>query len=203
MTNQVPEICPKCGQNDQIFEVRLLYLETLEYVKPGTKAETPQLDRLLEISGLKEQPNSKKNRIVNEMIKSFAPPSGKPELLKSISPDLVVGAFSALAVYILYQIFKTQRPVFWITTVVFAVFIASYFLLRKKILARYQDQLDMDTSSKDVIKKAIGKWMKLSYCSRDNIVFGANKTDFVPLEEMNKYLLKNSVKKPDLIKEKS
>lgn len=194
MTKQTPEICPKCGQSDSIFEVRILYLEALEHVKPGNKAETPTLDRLLEISGYKDTSKNKKNNIVNEMIKSFAPPSGKPELLKQISPDWIVTAFSLLAIFFLYQIYHSQRQFFWISAAVFALFIGYYILFHKKILARYQNQKDMDTSSKDVIQKAIGKWMKLSYCSRDNIVFGIKKDESVPLDEMNKYLLQSSVK---------
>lgn len=194
MTNQIREICPKCGQNDKVFEVRLLYLETLERVKPGNKAESPNLDRLLEISGYKDEPPAKKNRVINTMIKSFAPPSGKPELLKQISPDLVVVVFSLVAIFFLYQIYRDQRPVFWISAAIFAAFIGFYILFHKKILARYQNQKDLDTSSKEVIEKAIGKWMKLSYCASDNVVFGIKKSEFVPLDDMNKYLLQSSVK---------
>lgn len=194
---QTPGICPKCGQSDRKFEVRRLYMESLAFVKPGEKEETPELDRFFEVNNFMDESASKKRHIVEDMIKSFAPPSGKPQLLKTISPDMMMVVFSAISVYLLFQIYTTQHSIFWITAVIFGLFIASYIIFHKSIIRRFQNQKDLDTSSKEVIEKAIAKWMKLDYCARDNVVFMAKKSEFVPLDEMNEYLLKSSVKKAE------
>lgn len=192
--DQKREICPKCGQEDATFYVRKLYLESLSFVKPGDETATPDLDRFFEFNGFANESSAKKRHIVEDLIKSFAPPSGKPELLKTISPDMMVVIFSAVALFILYQIYATQYPIFFYTLGLFLAFLASYIIFHKKIIARYKNQRDLDTSSKEVIEKAVGKWMKLSYCSRDNVIFGEKKAECVPLDEMNSYLLKSSVK---------
>ena len=188
-----PIKCPECEQNDLVFKVRLIYLESLEKLKNGDKVETPDLDRFLKGSGQCGKSKAETTKILRDLVQQFGPPQGKPQLLKTISPDMVVVVFTAVAFFFLYQIYMTQREVFWIAAGIFGVFLASYIIFHKSIIARYQKQKSMDSGSIDVIQKAIGKWMKTSYCLRDNLVFGAGKEGGVPLAEMTGHLIRSSL----------
>lgn len=185
--------CPQCEQNDLVFKVRQLYLESLDRLKSGETAKTPELDRFLTESGNGEKTKAETRRIVMDLVKQLEPPSGKPQTLRTISPNMVMIVFAAVAIFFLYQIYMTQRPIFWLMVAIFVILYASFFIFHKKIMARYELQKSMDTGSVEVIKKAIGKWMKTSYCLRDNAIFGVNKGETVPLAELNRYLIQSSL----------
>jgi hypothetical protein len=185
--------CPQCEQNDLVFKVRQLYLESLDRLKSGETAKTPELDRFLSESGNDGKTKAETRRIVMDLVKQLEPPSGKPQTLRTISPNMVMIVFAAVAIFFLYQIYLTQRPIFWLMVAIFVILYASFFIFHKKIMARYELQKSMDTGSVEVIKKAIGKWMKTSYCLRDNAIFGVNKGESVPLAELNHYLIQSSL----------
>ena len=185
--------CPQCEQNDLVFKVRQLYLESLDRLKSGETAKTPELDRFLSESGNDGKTKAETRRIVMDLVKQLEPPSGKPQTLRTISPNMVMIVFGAVALFFLYQIYMTQRSIFWLMVAIFVVLYASFFIFHKKIMARYELQKSMDTGSVEVIKKAIGKWMKTSYCLRDNAIFGVNKGESVPLAELNRYLIQSSL----------
>lgn len=185
--------CPQCDQNDLVFKVRQIYVESLEKLKSWDTAKTPELDRFLNESGNGGKSKAETRKIVQDLLKQFEPPSGKPQTLRTISPDMVMIVFAFVAVFFLFQIYMTQRPVFWFMVAIFVILYASFFIFHKSIIARYQYQKSMDSGSVEVIQKAIGKWMKTSYCLRDNVVFGVNKGEAVPLAEMISSLIKSSL----------
>lgn len=187
------KICPKCGQEDLVFKVRVVYLESLEKLKNWESSKTPELDRFLKESGQSEKPKAEMNKVIRDLVQQFGPPSGKPQTLRSISPDMVVVVFSALALFILYQIYLTQPEIFWYMLALFAIFLATFFIFHKSIISRFQKQKSMDTGSIEVIQKAIGKWMKVSYCLRDNLIFEPGKTETAPLNELTRFLIKASL----------
>ncbi len=190
-SNQVK--CPTCGQDDLVFHVRLIYMECLEKLKDSEGAKTPEVDRFLEASGNSGKPKGEVTKVLRDLVHQFEPPQGKPQLLKTISPDMVVVVFSALAVFLLYQIYLTQPEIFWYMGGFYALFIVGYIVFHKTILARYEKQKAMDTGSVEVIQKAIGKWMKASYCLRDDLIFGVRKNESVPLAEMTNHLIQSSL----------
>lgn len=185
--------CPSCGQDDLVFHVRLIYMECLEKLKDSEGAKTPELDRFLEATGNSGKPKGETTKVLRDLVHQFEPPQGKPQLLKAISPDMVVIGFSLLAIFLLYQIYINQPEIFGYMAGFYALFIVGYILLHKSIIARYEKQKAMDTGSVEVIQKAIGKWMKASYCLRDNLIFGAYKNESVPLAEMTNHLIQSSL----------
>lgn len=187
------KICPVCGQEDLVFKVRVVYLESLEKLKNWESTKTPELDRFLKESGQSEKSKAEMNKVIRDLVQQFGPPSGKPQVLKTISPDMVVVVFSALALFILYQIYFAQPEIFWYMVALFAVFLASFFIFHKSIISRFQKQKSMDTGSIEVIQKAIGKWMKVSYCLRDNLIFEPGKAETAPLNELTRFLIKASL----------
>lgn len=185
--------CPVCNESDLVFKARQLYIECLDKMKAWETAETPELDRFLKESGNEGKTKAETRKIISDLARQFEPPSGKPQTLRSISPDMVMVVFAAVAIFFLYQIYITQRPVFWFMLAIFGVLYASYFIFHKTIIARYKSQKSMDSGSAEVIQKAIGKWMKVSYCLRDNVVFGIQKGESVPLEELTRTLIMSSL----------
>jgi cation transport ATPase len=181
--------CPSCEQADLVFKARQLYLESLAKLKDWDTSDTPELNRFLKESGNDGKPKNETRTIVRDLVHQFEPPSGKPQLLRTLSPNLVMTVFGAVSVFFLYQIYFAQRPIFWFMVAVFVVLYASFFIFHKTIMTRFQSQKSMDTTSVEVIQKAIGKWMKTSYCLRDNMVFGFNKDETAPLEELTRRLI--------------
>lgn len=185
--------CPICDQTDLVFKARQLYIESLDKIKAWDTAETPELDRFLKESGNEGKTKAETRKIVMDLLKQFEPPSGKPQTLRSISPDMVMVVFMAVAIFFLYQIYVTQTSVFWYMLAIFVALYASYIIFHKPIIARFKNQKSMDTGSAEVIQKAIGKWMKVSYCLRDNVVFGVNKDQAAPLEELTRMVIMASL----------
>jgi cbb3-type cytochrome oxidase subunit 3 len=115
-------------------------------------------------------------------------------VIRSINPDWVVWALGLMSVYILYQIYFEQHEVFWYMVIFAVVAFGAYIVFRKQIKGKYNSEKYKELGDKEQIERAVGHWMKLYYCSTDNIVFGWKKGDKVPLDQMNQYLMKNSVK---------
>jgi hypothetical protein len=190
---EVHKKCPVCNHSDLVFKARQLYLECLDKLRNWDSAATPELERFLMESGNDGKSKAETRTIVRDLIKQLEPPSGKPQTLRTISPDLVMVVFGVVSIFFLYQIYLTQPSVFWYMVAIFVVLYASFFIFHKPIIARYNLQKSMDTGSVEVIQKAIGKWMKVSYCLRDNVVFGFNKEETAPLGELTRKLIMASL----------
>lgn len=189
--------CPVCNETDLVFKARQLYVECLDKVKAWDTAVTPELDRFLKESGNDGKPKAETRKIIMDLVRQFEPPSGKPQTLRAISPDMVMVVFGAVSIFFLYQIYITQRYAFWFMLGLFVVLYASYFIFHRKIISRFKKQKSLDSGSAEVIQKAIGKWMKTSYCLRDNVVFGIKKGESAPLEELNRELIISSLPEKD------
>jgi hypothetical protein len=187
-------ICPVCGQDTHTYKVSQLYLEALMRVKHKDEAVTPVLDKLKAELPAERLEKLKDKDYYHDVVDSFAPPQGGAQGVRSINPDWVAFAVGFLSLYILYQIFLTQYSVFWYMAAFVVVVLVAYIVFRKKIIGKYQTEKSNESGGKDQIERAVGKWMKLSYCSTDNIVFGWKKGDNTPLDQMNSYLLQNSKK---------
>jgi hypothetical protein len=56
-------------------------------------------------------------------------------------------------------------------------------------VARYQGQKSQEDGTQGKIEVAVGLWMKLYYCTKDNVVFGLKKDETVAIDQMRPYLL--------------
>jgi hypothetical protein len=183
--------CPRCGKNDQVVKVSQVYIESI--------AKEPVTDSNL-IPRVLRWPAGKKSTSFRTMeerkfLGLFTPPSGKATITRLVNPDQVVMVFSVLAIFFLYQIFMTQKNVFPIAVAILAAFYIIFFLGRKKILAKFQLQKKKELDEKGAIEGAVGNWMKLYYCIRDDGVFEPQKKDWIPLTELDAYLAKVEKKK--------
>ncbi len=127
----------------------------------------------------------------------FAPPSGGRALTRSIHPDMVVGALTLFAIFFFVKIYQQQPNMLVPSLAVLAAFYLGYFLLRKKILGRYQADRNKESAEQVSIEAATGEWMKLYYCARDKGVFDPSDPEpiLVPLDQMRLYALKKAQEK--------
>lgn len=187
-------ICPICHQEDHSYKISQLYLEALMRIKNKEKAETPVLDKLKGEASAELLAKMRGNDYYHYVVDSFAPPQGSRQVTRSINPDWVAFALVLISAYILYQVYFTQHAGFWFAAGLAGVALALYIVFRKRILARYQVERSKELGTKDQVERAVGRWMKLYYCSTDNLLFGAKKGEQIPLEHMKQYLLETSQK---------
>jgi hypothetical protein len=177
--------CPHCEKSDQVIKVNRIYMESI--------SNQPLTDESI-IPRVLNWPENKKStsfRTLAEQhfLKNFKPPSNQPTVVRPVSPDQVVLLFSVVAVFILYQIFQTQPVYLPVSIGVLIVFYAVYFLGRKRILQKFQVQNDTDGSTARKYENAVGRWMSLYYCIRDNGVFDPKQKNWVQLEDLDRYLM--------------
>ena len=187
--------CPVCGQDDHTYKVSQIYLESLMRMKHSDKAETPVLDHLKAEIPTEKTNRSKEAHYYREAMESFAPPQGASQVIRSINPDWAAFVMGLLSIYILYQIYLTQTSIFWYMLAFAVVMFAAYIIFHKQIVGKYKTEKSNEAASKEQVEKAIGYWMKLYYCSRDQIVFGWKKDDTAPFEQMNAFLIQSAKKK--------
>ena len=188
-------VCPTCGEDAHVFKVSQIYLEALMRVKNKDNAETPLLDVLKSEVPAERTAKMKDADYYRYVVESFAPPQGGAQVIRSINPDWVAVALGLLSIYILYQIYFEQHEMFWGMLAFAVVAMGAYIFFRKQIKLKFEAEKRKESGDKELIERAVGNWMKLYYCSTDNVVFGWKKGDQVPLQEMNSYLLQNSAKK--------
>jgi hypothetical protein len=186
------EVCPVCGQETHSYKVSALYVETLMKMKHGNEADTPIFDQLrAEMPPEMAAKNTGKG-YYRDMIQAFQPPQGGTESMRSINPDWVAFAMGLLVIYMLYQIYATKNPLFWYTLGMAVALYAAYFIFRKKIIGKYLTEKKQETGGKESVEKAVGKWMKLYYCSTDNVVYGLKKNETIPLDQMRSYVMQKA-----------
>ena len=181
--------CPICSGNKNSYKVSEIYMQSLVRLKSGDDADAPIIDALQAEIPEERRDKLKGNRYYRELMESFAPPQGGTMSTRAVNPDWVAIALGLLSIYILYQILLTQYPIFWYMVAFAVIGYAAYFINRKKIFAKYQAQRNEEAGTKGTVEKAISYWMKLYYCSKDNVVFGAKKDEAVPIDQMRSYLM--------------
>lgn len=189
--------CPSCESNENSFKVSEIYMQSLVRLKNGDAAEAPVIDMLQKEIPEDRRAKLKGNRYYRELMESFAPPQGGTTSTRAVNPDWVAFAMALMSAYFLYQILSTQYWIFWYMVAFTLVAFGAYFYFRKGIMARYQTQRSEELGTKGNVEKAIGYWMKLYYCTKDNVVFGARKDEIVPIDDMRPYLLEMAKRKEE------
>jgi hypothetical protein len=181
--------CPVCLDTENTFKVSEIYIQSLVRLKHGDQAEAPVIDRLQAEIPEERRDKLKGSRYYRQLMEAFAPPQGGTQATRAINPDWVAFAMVLVSLFFLYQIYTTQHQIFWYMLVFAAAAFAAYVVFRKKIVARYQGQKSQEDGTQGKIEVAVGLWMKLYYCTKDNVVFGLKKDETVAIDQMRPYLL--------------
>jgi len=180
-------ICPKCGLEDKSIKVSAIYIEALQNFR--SKGVSPLLAQIMTDPTQLNAPGILKTQALRALVRSFGPPSGGRQIIRPINPNLVVAAFTLISIFFVVQIYISQRELFVPILVLVAAFYLGYAVFRNRIQARYQKRIQENLDIKSSYEAAIGLWMRLYYCSRDEIVFNPEENRWMPLEAMEAYLL--------------
>lgn len=181
--------CPVCLETENTFKVSEIYIQSLVRLKHGDQAEAPVIDRLQAEIPEERRGKLKGSRYYRQLMEAFAPPQGSAQTTRAINPDWVAFALALVSLFFLYQIFTTQYQIFWYILVFALVAFTAYLFFRKNLLARYQNEKTQENGAQGKIEAAVGLWMKLYYCTKDNVVFGVKKDEAIPIDQMREYLL--------------
>jgi hypothetical protein len=180
-------ICPVCDEKDAVEKVSVLYLTGLGMRNPATsqpagEASTPLADQY---PGLRAA--------LPELSRKLAPPaSTKQAFSRPVHPDTAVLAFSVIAPFFLYGVWSTQLNTLPVVIAILAAFYLAYFVLRKKLVARFRAEQARQKAETERIRHGIERWMKLYYCARDDGVFEPGANELVPVDLLRSHLLQEA-----------
>ncbi len=183
-------LCPACGQSDRVFKVSRIYIDALAaFSKSSEDSVLPELTgEAVDEPGI----NLLKIQAMRTFVNNFSPPSGSKKSMRQLNPDLVVAAFTLIAIFFMFQIYQSQRSIFPIALGILVVFYVGYVLLHHRILARFNEQKAEEQGEQQRLERAVGRWMKLYFCARDEGVFDPTQNRLIPLDEMDYYLLEEN-----------
>jgi hypothetical protein len=182
-------VCPECNNDAHVYKVSQLYMESIMRMKEEAKAVTPTIDKLKAEASLDQLKGENGKNYYRDVVQTFKPPQGASQGLRSIDPDWIAVAAGLVCIFFLNKIYINNPDAFWYMVILVAVGYGLYFLFHKRIKAKYQKDKSNEFSSKDKVEKAVGMWMKLYYCSTDNVIFGLKKDQTIPLDQMNASLI--------------
>lgn len=188
---QTPVVCPVCALSDKTFKVSSIYIEALEGFKK--EGELKIISQIVNDHNQLTTPGILKTRSLRSVVTSFSPPSGGSQTIRPVNPNLIVMAFTLIAIFFLTQIYTTQREMFIPILILVMVFYLGYAFFRKRIYAKYTRQIQANIDIKATYGAAIGKWMRLYYCARDDGVFDPDENQMAPLQAMGAYLLTGKI----------
>jgi hypothetical protein len=171
--------CPTCGQTEPVEKVSTLYLTGIGLKDKAESAQAGQT-KLIQAS---KKPGS------YALSKKLAPPAGgRAALTRPVQPDLAMLAFSAILPIFLYGIWTSQRALLLPVLGLLAIFYGLFFWLRKRLLARYQQEVASRLAADERVKKGIDLWMRLYYCAEDEVVFEPGEGEPVSVDLLPGFL---------------
>jgi hypothetical protein len=178
-----------CGLSDQTDKVSSLYVMGIAGNKLAPAEGEPQTTPL----NLTDIPPQE----LRELGKRLKPPaSPKKAPTRPLHPDLVVVTFSLIIPLFLYRIYQNQASVLPVVLAVLAVLYVLYIWQRKKIIARFERQVQANKAADERIRMGIERWMRLYYCRRDDIVFEPGGSGTAPAGEMMAFLMTADGRQP-------
>jgi hypothetical protein len=184
-------LCPLCGESDMVEKVSTIYLTGIglnrganqaNFISNGDNTSAPGAG----LEGL----SSSDLRGLSRRLKP--PATGKGSPFPTLHPDLVVLTFSLVLPVFIFGIFTSQQNMRLPAAVVLAGFYGLYFWKRKAMVARFESQINASRAAKQRAERSIGRWMKLYYCIRDDVVFQPGTGKFVPADQMPGYLTRET-----------
>jgi hypothetical protein len=184
--------CPRCGLSDHTYKLSEIYIEALDALKNGKIG--PILPQVMN-QGQVDARGILKTQALRSVISSFGPPSGGQQLTRPVNPNLVMMGFTLIAIFFLVQIFLSQRELFLPILILVLLFYSGFFIFRKRITGKYTQQMQENINLKRMYEAAIGQWMLMYYCARDEGVFAPNNNELIPLHAMKARLLEDAKKR--------
>jgi len=183
-----PVICPHCRQSDKIYKVSQLYLEGTARINHQDTVDQQKLNNLIGELAPGETNSIAITQLLNRLIKIIAPPEGSKQMSRRIHPDSVVLFFGLLMLVILYQVAVTQPGQLPVLAIILGAGMLAYILARRTVVQRYADHLRREQEENNRVEHAVGKWMRLYFCSRDQGVFNPDTGQYTSTENLHELL---------------
>lgn len=180
----MPPTCPLCLRDDKTYPVRGLYLQIIARRHHQTHLSQDELTQVI----IDICPTDRTQAQCLDLLQdAFTPPAGAPRGMLSIHPDAMVAFFALLALALILQMAfhpaaSTRQPVVLLTVLVMISLLA-YGLAHARILTRYRALLHQDQAERGRVEQAITRWMALSFCSRDQVVFTPGQPAAAPFQK--------------------
>jgi hypothetical protein len=174
-------LCPQCGLGDQVEKVSTIYLVGIGLNRHDRGADKIRRDIPFRLSQLS------KNELQQLSRRLKPPSSGKQVFTRLVHPDLYLFVFGLIIPFFLYGIWTSQGVVFWPVTGFLGLLLSLYLWRRKAIMARFERQQAERRAASQRGERAVGQWMALYYCARDDGVFLPGEADLTPVEGMAAY----------------
>ncbi len=181
-------VCPHCGMKDKTYKVSLLYIESTARLHHHETTNQPELDGLLRDLAPDPLQSAAQQQLLEKMIASFEPPSGKKQVTRRIHPDAMIVFLWLVGLLVIVQARSVNSPQLPMILLLLGATIVAYLTFRRIIVRRYQESVQKEKDEKEQVEEAISRWMRLYFCSREQIVFAPDENRFVPLEQMSELL---------------
>lgn len=184
-----PPLCPACAQSDQVEKVSTLYMDAigagrLPEIGRGRAAATTNGGRLAGIP----------DREQRKLVRRLGPPSsGRKSLTRLIHPDQMVLSFSVMILLFVGLMLRSQPQLLWPVGGILILFYLLYLWRRPRIIERYEREVLSLNDNYRRTEAAVGVWMRLYYCGRDDGVFIPGENELVPLDEMGDFLYRRGI----------
>jgi hypothetical protein len=180
--------CPQCNLADKVYKVSLLYLESSARLNRRERENQPTLEAVL--VDLLPQNNSQafEEQVVSRLIQTFSPPQGEKRVVRRIHPDALVGFFTLLCGFFIFQIASEQPRALPAALIILTAAGTAYLLARKSVIGIYEARKRQETEASEQVEKEVSRWMRLYFCSRDQAVFYPGEVSFAPAEQTRSFL---------------
>src|SRR5690606_16035044 len=111
------------------------------------------------------------NQVIASLVKILEPPSGARRVTRRIHPDWMILFVCAVGLVIAYQSATNDPGDVPIIVSLLSACLLVYLLVRRPVMLRYESQTRQEQEEKNRIEQAVAHWMRLYFCSRDQIVF--------------------------------
>jgi hypothetical protein len=181
-SSQTPA-CPACGLADRVEKVSTIYMDAigagrLPTVRQGGAAGSKS-GRLTDLP----------DKELRSLIRRLAPPaSRRKSMTRLIHPDQMILSFSVMILLFVLIMLRNQPRLLLPVGGILIVFYALYLFRRPALIRRYEGEIRSFNDERRSVEEAVGVWMKLYYCGRDDGVFLPGEEELIPLDNMASFL---------------
>lgn len=179
-------LCPGCRKADQVQKASTIYLDSIGAGRLSTARLDPPAkpkDRLTDLP----------SKELRSLGRRLTPPSSqKKAFTRLVHPDRMILSFSLFIFIIMAAMLSSQPELLLPAGIILAAFYGLYWILRPKILQRFEREQNAEAQQGRQVEAAIKLWMNLYYCRRENAVFIPGEDELVPPDEMNVFLMKKA-----------
>jgi hypothetical protein len=187
-----PPICPACGQSTQVEKVSTLYMDAIGAGRlPAVgRSEESGASAGRRLTGVPD-------REQRNLVRRLAPPSsGRRSLTRLVHPDQMVLSFSVMILVFVGLMLRSEPQLIWPVGGILILCYLLYLWRRPRIIERYEREVLSLRDNYLRTEAAVGVWMRLYYCGRDDGVFIPGEAELVPLDEMGDFLYRRGVPPP-------